>query len=155
MVAKVFSLTILFSVWFASVFTAPEQTGKRGLAWASIEAKDIALFNSSLFITWDYNWSPNKGDPMNVSGLEFTPMIWNGVDIDQFAGKVQQEQAKIALAYNEPDLASQANMDPSTAAPSVDSILRTSTIKWHPTRFTCSHSKWCMVVKRILSSLQW
>jgi hypothetical protein len=72
-------------------------TGKRGLAWASIVSKDIALFNSSSLISWDYNWSPNKADPMDVSGLEFTPMIWNGVNIDKFSAKVYQEQAKLVL----------------------------------------------------------
>lgn len=125
MILKVFCLTILFNILMASVFANSrhqkrqgdtEHTGKRGLAWASIVSKDISLFNSSSLISWDYNWSPNKGDPMNVSGLEFTPMIWNGVGIDQFADKVRQEEAKIALAFNEPDLASQANMDPATAA---------------------------------------
>jgi hypothetical protein len=125
MIRKVTSLAILLCILFASVVVGSrdqqqpgesEHTGKRGLAWASKVAKDIALFNSSSLISWDYNWSPNKGNPMNVSGLEFTPMIWNGVGIDQLAAKVREEQAKIVLAFNEPDLASQANMDPATAA---------------------------------------
>lgn len=125
MIYKVFWLVSLFCILFGCVIANSynqqreihiDHTGKRGLAWASIVAKDIALFNSSTLVSWDYNWSPNKGNPMNVSGLEFTPMIWNGVAIDQFAAKVHEEQAKIALAFNEPDLQSQANMDPATAA---------------------------------------
>lgn len=125
MISKIFLFEVLFNflmiVTSADVHDRTQQTiiqhtGKRGLAWASIVPKDIALFNTSSLISWDYNWSPNKIDPMNVSGLEFTPMIWNGVDIDKLAAKVYQEQATIVLAFNEPDLASQANMDPKIAA---------------------------------------
>jgi len=125
MIYKFFSLTILYGILFVSVVAGSryqerqhviQQSGKRGLAWASIASKDIALFNTSSLISWNYNWSPNKVDPMDVSGLEFTPMIWNGVDIDKLAAKVHQQQAKIVLAFNEPDLAVEANMDPTTAA---------------------------------------
>jgi hypothetical protein len=125
MIYKLFSLVVLFNFLFASVFTHSlnqkrhgviEHTGKRGLAWASIVAKDIALFSTSSLISWNYNWSPNKVEPMDVSGLEFTPMIWNGVDIDQLSSKVHQQQAKIVLAFNEPDLVVEANMDPTVAA---------------------------------------
>jgi hypothetical protein len=125
MISKIVSLTTLFCILFVSVFASVykikrqsriQHTGKRGLAWASVVSKDIALFNSSSLVSWNYNWSPNKQDPMDVSGLEFTPMIWNGVDIDKFAAKVYQQQAKIILAFNEPDLAGEANMDPVTSA---------------------------------------
>ncbi len=126
MIYKVLLLTTLSILFSASAFvdawnqkqrrSVIEHTGKRGLAWASIVSKDIALFDSSALISWDYNWSPNKGDPMNVSDLEFTPMIWNGADIDKLAPKVYQEQAKIVLAFNEPDLSSQANMNATFAA---------------------------------------
>ena len=125
MILKMLFLSILLSLLFSIVLTNSikvksvgviEHTGKRGLAWASTVSKDIGLFNWSSLISWEYNWSPNKIDPMNGSGLEFLPMIWNGVDIDKFPGKVSEEQAKMILAFNEPDLSSQANMDPTTAA---------------------------------------
>lgn len=125
MIYKISSLKVVFVLLLISVFTdahvanrrdVVEHTGKRGLGWASSVSKDIALFNSSELVSWNYNWSPNKGDPMDVSGLEFTPMIWNGADIDKLAPKVIAEQAKIVLAFNEPDLASQANMAPDVAA---------------------------------------
>ena len=124
MVDKILSWRVLLSFLVIYLTNASERqyrsviqhTGKRGLAWASVVSKDMALFNTSSLISWDYNWSPNKVDPMNVSGLQFTPMIWNGVNIDKLAAKVYEQQATIVLAFNEPDLASQANMDPTTAA---------------------------------------
>lgn len=125
MIYKAFSLAIICGVVFSFAFAHPrnqkrqatiQHTGKRGLAWASIVSKDIALFNTSSLVSWNYNWSPNKVEPMDQSGLEFTPMIWNGVDIDKLAAKVHSQQAKVVLAFNEPDLAVEANMDPTTAA---------------------------------------
>jgi hypothetical protein len=86
--------------------------GKRGLNYNN--ATWANYFEGYFQVTWGYNWGwPSSG---LSSSFEFVPMLWgvpNGVDADW---NTAAAAAKHVLAFNEPDLTSQANIIPSVAA---------------------------------------
>ncbi|KAK3371742.1 glycosyl hydrolase catalytic core-domain-containing protein [Lasiosphaeria ovina] len=68
--------------------------------------------------TWTYNWG--QGDDSSV-GLEFVPMLWSTskgfpATWPANAAKAISAGSKCVLSFNEPDLASQANLSPADAA---------------------------------------
>jgi hypothetical protein len=69
-------------------------------------------------MTWAYNWGSSPGGSL-VSGVEYVPMLW-GLQFE--SGWNSAAQSAIAsgsthlLSFNEPDLSTQSNIDPSTAA---------------------------------------
>ena len=90
-------------------------SNKRGLAYNSaaltspFAGKDIA---------WAYNWGADP-DGTIVSGAEYVPMLWGQDSISAWDEKVMSAIAagsKHVLSFNEPDLGSQANLDPARAA---------------------------------------
>ncbi|KAF3007322.1 hypothetical protein E8E14_005860 [Neopestalotiopsis sp. 37M] len=92
-------------------------TSKRGLCWP-VDNKDpvFPFTKPGSKITWLYNWSPNP-QPNTTSGmLEFVPMQWNHVYIDQLADKIAQAGANTVLGFNEPELPDQSNMPVELAA---------------------------------------
>jgi Glycosyl hydrolase catalytic core len=89
--------------------------GKRGLAYNSA-AMTNAFAGSSM--SWAYNWADNP-DGTLPSGIEFVPMLWGEKkfgDWDAAAKKAIASGSKHMMSFNEPDLASQSNMDSATAA---------------------------------------
>lgn len=55
-----------------------------------------------------YNWSPNP--TQNANAVEFVPMQWNHVGIDDLPGKASSAKASTVIAFNEPELPDQSNM---------------------------------------------
>ncbi|WPH00928.1 glycoside hydrolase family 128 protein [Acrodontium crateriforme] len=88
---------------------------KRGLCWPTENIDPVFPFTRpGSKISWIYNWSPNP--TANATSLDFTPMQWNHIGIDDLAGKVQTTNASSILAYNEPELHDQSNMSANLAA---------------------------------------
>ncbi|QIX01917.1 hypothetical protein AMS68_007434 [Peltaster fructicola] len=88
---------------------------KRGLCWP-VENKDpvFTFTKPGSKISWIYNWSPNSTD--GASSLDFIPMQWNCVGIDELASKVDSTKATALLGYNEPELPDQSNISAEEAA---------------------------------------
>jgi hypothetical protein len=85
---------------------------KRGIAWPNENKQDDSQIFAGGKAKWIYNWTPNK---VNVEGLEFVPMLWNGDKADQFRNNIP-EGTKAILGFNEPERGEQANMSPVDAA---------------------------------------
>lgn len=91
---------------------------KRGFAatdWIATAAGTQALEHSVSSCSWYYNWAPTSAAAAR-SGPEFVPMLWSAARINQpTLSSIQASGATTLLTFNEPDLASQANMSPTDA----------------------------------------
>jgi len=88
---------------------------KRGLCWPVENTDPVHLFTKpGSKITWLYNWSPNA--TRDAASLDFIPMQWNAVGIEDLASKITSKGAKTAIAFNEPELPDQSNMTAEAAA---------------------------------------
>lgn len=117
--------TVRISTTSLSSAAAPSSTNgavtttlKRGLGFNDIGA--TTPFGSK--VGWAYNWDSQHQGKL-VDGVEFVPMLWsdNNDHVPQWATNAQKAidaGAKHLLAFNEPDLSSQANMSPQQAATS-------------------------------------
>ncbi|KAL6247344.1 hypothetical protein RBB50_005690 [Rhinocladiella similis] len=89
--------------------------GKKGLSYNTASLTDAFAGKG---ISWVYNWgSTPDGSPL--SGTEYVPMFWGSQSVSGWSSAVQSaisSGSKHVLSINEPDLASQANLDPQTAA---------------------------------------
>jgi hypothetical protein len=69
-------------------------------------------------IGWAYNWGVAP-DGSIVEGAEYVPMLWGLNSLDDWASAVGSAVAsgsKHVLGFNEPDLSTQSDIDPQTAA---------------------------------------
>ncbi|OTB04286.1 glycoside hydrolase family 128 protein, partial [Hypoxylon sp. CI-4A] len=92
---------------------------KRGAAY-----NDPSLINTVLglggSLSWAYNWEPtSKG--LSAEGVTYYPMLWStasehSTGFDDYAETAISNGADALLSFNEPDIASQANMSPAAAA---------------------------------------
>ncbi|OAP61937.1 hypothetical protein AYL99_04140 [Fonsecaea erecta] len=90
-------------------------SGKRGLSYNDASLTDAFAGKG---MTWAYNWAASPGGQI-VSGAEYVPLLWGQDSISGWSSAVQSAIAsgsKHALGFNEPDLDSQSNIDPTTAA---------------------------------------
>ncbi|EER41687.1 conserved hypothetical protein [Histoplasma capsulatum var. duboisii H88] len=91
-------------------------SGKRGLAYNNGGLLPIFLRIGESF-SWSYNWNGrSSGD---TSSIEFVPMLWGARSFGSWYGDAEASLAsgsKNLLAFNEPDILSQANMTPEVAA---------------------------------------
>jgi len=102
----------------APTVVAGSSGGKRGLAYndASLVQEFISLGGQA---SWAYNWgSSGSGLP---EGVTYYPMLWSPAPDhsngwDGFAEAAISKGADALLGFNEPDIASQANMSPQDAA---------------------------------------
>ncbi|KAH8167038.1 hypothetical protein CIB48_g1253 [Xylaria polymorpha] len=103
--------------------TIPQPTtaasgGKRGLAYndASLVQEFLTLGGQ---ISWAYNWGSTTADL--PEGVTYYPMLWSPAPDhsngwDAAAKAAISKGADALLSFNEPDIASQANMSPQDAA---------------------------------------
>ncbi|KAI1119973.1 glycosyl hydrolase catalytic core-domain-containing protein [Nemania abortiva] len=91
---------------------------KRGLAFndASLVQEYVNLGGEA---SWAYNWGDTTADL--PSGITYYPMLWSPASEhsngwDGFAKTAIANGADALLGFNEPDIASQANMSPAAAA---------------------------------------
>jgi hypothetical protein len=92
-------------------------SSKRGLCWPNENQDPVHPFTKpGSKITWLYNWSPNPTP--DSDSLDFIPMQWNAVGIEDLASKLDSHPSptKTAIAFNEPELPDQSNMTASDAA---------------------------------------
>jgi hypothetical protein len=89
-----------------SATTPPTPIAKKGISTWQFTGLADAI--KDVKASWYYNWGTNN-DAM-PAGAEFVPMIWDeNVDTPANLAKVKSEGSTL-LGFNEPDLASQANM---------------------------------------------
>ncbi|PGH13005.1 hypothetical protein AJ80_06489 [Polytolypa hystricis UAMH7299] len=111
---------LLASAFAAAVSGAPvEQASavstKRGLAYNQVTA--LNPFAKKPCFSWSYNWGSAAGG--DIQGTEYVPMNWGEKmfgEWDNLAEAALASGSKHLLAFNEPDLAEQANMSPEAAA---------------------------------------
>lgn len=84
-------------------------SGKRGLGWAS-DSGSSSLFGSG--VSWYFNWSPTPSANM-PSSWEFYANIWGSGGIETLADTLSGSPKLIG--FNEPDSATQSNLDVSAA----------------------------------------
>ncbi len=92
--------------------------GKRGLAFndASLVQEFLSLGGQA---SWAYNWGSTASNLPN--GVTYIPMLWSPASDhsngwDAAAANAISKGAGALLSFNEPDIASQANMSPQDAA---------------------------------------
>ncbi|KAF5365265.1 hypothetical protein D9758_005372 [Tetrapyrgos nigripes] len=115
----VWSLVLL--LWGSFLVPSPTvvvaRNAKRGIASApsDYQALDLMKLESTSQASWVYNW--NDYPPQSVPrGLEYVPMQWGEENIGNLKSRIQHTGAKVLLAFNEPDIPSQSNLSPETAA---------------------------------------
>ncbi|MCT5295036.1 glycoside hydrolase family protein [Pseudomonas aeruginosa] len=120
---KMVSFTKLVTVGLVatSAMAAPMQvkrttSSKRGAAYNDVTT--VSALTSGGAISWAYNWAGSLSGSL-PSNIEFVPMLWGP---KMFGGWVAAIETALSsgssyiLGFNEPDMASQANMSPSDAA---------------------------------------
>ncbi|KAE8215791.1 hypothetical protein CF327_g972 [Tilletia walkeri] len=90
---------------------------KRGICWGMDDRYANQLEGSKL--SWYHHWQDGPVSGLNAQGAEYVPMFWGA----RHSGLWNQRKAsfgnrlpKHIIAQNEPDVKSQANVDPYTAA---------------------------------------
>ncbi|ODQ51667.1 hypothetical protein SAICODRAFT_141982, partial [Saitoella complicata NRRL Y-17804] len=96
-----------------ALYTGPT-TGKRGLAWPWDNTDPVSLFSTPK-VSWLYDWSPSPVAAI-PSNIEFVPMQWNGVNIQNLDAIVQEYAYEHILGFNEPERTDQSNMNATYAA---------------------------------------
>lgn len=117
------SFTKLFTAGLVatSAMAAPMQakrstSGKRGAAYNDVTT--VSALTSGGTVSWAYNWAGSLSGSL-PSNIEFVPMLWGP---KMFGGWVTAIETALSsgstyiLGFNEPDMASQANMSPTDAA---------------------------------------
>ncbi|KFY30040.1 hypothetical protein V494_08304, partial [Pseudogymnoascus sp. VKM F-4513 (FW-928)] len=92
--------------------------GKRGLAYNNADLASSFTGADSL-VSWAYNWGSTT--PSIPSSFEYVPMLWGTQPVhssnwNEAASSAIAKGSKHLLAFNEPDLPAQANLDPGSAA---------------------------------------
>ncbi|EED18611.1 conserved hypothetical protein [Talaromyces stipitatus ATCC 10500] len=112
-----FSSLIVASAMVTAALAAPtENLTKRSNSKKGAAYNDASLVGLVTDASWAYNWGSYGGNL--PSGVEFVPMLW-GSNTNGWDNNVQAaltSGSKHILGFNEPDLNSQSNIDPSTAA---------------------------------------
>ncbi|KAF8153685.1 glycosyl hydrolase catalytic core-domain-containing protein [Mycena galopus ATCC 62051] len=89
----------------------------RGLAWAT-DNTFAPVIGSKPKITWYHHWEMGAVPQMPAKN-EYVPMFWGTSKWDQWSSRKSEMAKKTPshlLGFNEPDISSQANMSPATAA---------------------------------------
>ncbi|KAM3515655.1 hypothetical protein MY11210_000633 [Beauveria gryllotalpidicola] len=105
--------------------TSTASSGGLGVSKQGIAYNDPSLANTfknncnKNGCGWAYNWGSSPGDLSN--DVEYVPMLWGDLVVhtshwDADVETALAKGAKALLSFNEPDMPSQANMDPATAA---------------------------------------
>ncbi|KAJ7194036.1 glycosyl hydrolase catalytic core-domain-containing protein [Mycena pura] len=88
----------------------------RGLAWAADNRIAPALANKPK-VNWYYHWA--DGPVTQMGDIEYVPMFWGPSSWDKWnqrKSEMNKKKPAHLLGFNEPDVDSQANMDPNYAA---------------------------------------
>jgi RNA polymerase sigma factor (sigma-70 family) len=88
-------------------------TGRKGVGtWnAPGASQDLAASGAS----WYYDWGATTNGIATPAGVSFVPEIWGAADVTTATLDQVKSEGSVLLGFNEPDLASQANMSVSQA----------------------------------------
>ncbi len=92
----------LFLPFIQTTFLTP---AKKGVPMTYSDCTDLTKIGA----IWQYNWSPQ---PLNCPAVENVPMIWGTASVNSKIGGNSQW----VMGFNEPDLTSQSNISPASAA---------------------------------------
>lgn len=114
----IFSASSLLAGLLLSASLTPSAAFERGLAWATNNQFVQHRIAHNPLIHWYHHWQdgPVPGMP---SAIEFVPMFWGPKywgQWDQELGRMRQSPPKHLMAFNEPDIQGQSNMNPYYAA---------------------------------------
>ncbi len=98
----------------------PNRSSKRGVGY-SFQLPQTDMFLLSGGISWFYNWGPSCSDEIAAEAqrysIGFVPMAWNNYyDTVAITNSSAIFDGEYLLAFNEPNLANEANMTPAQAA---------------------------------------
>ncbi|KAJ5627390.1 CAZyme family GH128 [Penicillium herquei] len=88
---------------------------KRGAAYNDVST--VSALSNTGTVTWAYNWAFSDSDL--PSGVDYVPMLWGAKFFGGWLTAIESalsSGSNYILGFNEPDMASQADMSPSTAA---------------------------------------
>ncbi|KAJ6549034.1 glycosyl hydrolase catalytic core-domain-containing protein [Mycena vulgaris] len=109
-------LAISSAIALLAAFPAVHATN-RGLAWAT--NNDFApVIGSKPKVSWYHHWEDGPV-PQMPSKNEYVPMFWGTSKWDKWSARKTEMAKKTPqhlLGFNEPDISSQANMSPASAA---------------------------------------
>ena len=115
--------------------STPSTPSKRGICWPTTNTDPAFVFTKPPSkVTWLYNWSPH---PTPNCSLQFTPMQWNHINIDALPSLFPPSSPSCPpclLAFNEPELPSQANMPAALAAAEYLRVIEPLRRRPHPIR---------------------
>lgn len=106
-----FTLAVSFAV------SPVDATCARGLGWAT-NNQFAPIIGSKPLITWYHHWQDGPV-PQMPSKDEFVPMFWGPSKWSQWSQRVSEMHKKTPkhlMSFNEPDIKTQAGMDPNYAA---------------------------------------
>lgn len=92
---------------------AKRSTTKKGAAY-----NEASLVSALTGVSWAYNWNMEP-DGTLPNGVEYIPMLWGPKMYSGWsdaANSALSSGSKYLMGFNEPDVASQANLSPSQAA---------------------------------------
>lgn len=100
---------------------AVTSSSKAGLAWPNGDADNMAQFLGTGKVSWYYTWSSwptNQGN-----SLEFVPQLWGEKSVDDWEKNIEgevktrldQDQIKAIIGFNEPQESGQSDMSPDDA----------------------------------------
>ncbi|KAJ5739820.1 hypothetical protein N7533_012604 [Penicillium manginii] len=115
------SFTKLFTAGLmaTSALAAPvkkRSTSKRGAAYNDVST--VSAMTSSGNVAWAYNWAMSLSGDL-PTGIDFVPMLWGAKDFGGWVTAIEtalSSGSEYILGFNEPDIASQADMSASDAA---------------------------------------
>ena len=91
-------------------------SNKRGLGWPwNNIASEFAIYNDAIAsrkISWLFNWEMWKPDG-TPDGVEYIPQVRVGAQasqIDQFLSSIPKDKLQYFMTFNEPEIATQANI---------------------------------------------
>jgi len=110
-------LPLFVALMFCLTATGQSKSPKRGICGDASPQDLITLAPST---TWYYDWgvAPPATLQGQLSGIEWVPMVWGGINASDVAGIEAMIPAgsKYLLGFNEPNFRSQANLTPAQAA---------------------------------------
>lgn len=114
--SRMFNFTFRISCVAVALGSGSFAATKRGLAFAdSDNTGDIAVADDTQ-VSWVYDWGSTAPSYLKNTDMTYIPMQWGEDDVDNFMAEVLAQNAKTILGFNEPDLSSQSNIAPMTAA---------------------------------------
>ncbi|MGW0893317.1 glycoside hydrolase family protein [Saccharopolyspora sp. NPDC002578] len=102
------ALAAVVTLLLVPATSAAEDAAKKGVSVNDVAGVDEAL--GDVGVSWFYDWSADDQDVPAPEGTEFVPMIWGADEVNQQSLDAAKASGSTLLAFNEPDMAEQADM---------------------------------------------